>query len=183
MKCVENFIKKWNENKAISSWSSLEKSKPKLETSSSPLSSVWPQQRALLCIYWIAQKTRYRKAMEAVLLQLYKERSCFTDSTKVKVTVSGKTWVFTEYYKWDSQGSKRENTMELSSQSPLLNKAIGNDQFSRTAPSIQYLGSIFLNIEMAWLFGSQETLFIPKPWYFRLNGLIRKKIVSYCSGG
>ena len=176
-------MEKCKENKAISSWSSLEKSKTKLEISCSPLSSVWPQQRALLCIYWRAQKPQYGKAMEAVLLQLYKERSCFTDSTKVKVTVSGKTWVFTEYYKWDSQGSKRENTMELSSQSPLLNKAIGNDQFSRTAPSVQYLGSIFLNIEMARLFGSLETLFIPKPWYFRMSGLIRKKIVSYCSGG
>lgn len=41
---------------------------------------------------------------------------------------------------------------ELFSRSPLLNKAIGNYQFSRTAPPIQFLGSIFLDIEIACLF-------------------------------
>lgn len=52
--------------------------------------------------------------------------------------------------------------MKLSFRSPLLNKAIGNYQFSSTAPPTQFLGSIFLDIEMAWLFRSLKMLFMAK---------------------
>lgn len=49
VKCVENTLR--NENKATSSCSSLNKSKPKLEFSSSSSVFCLTQQRAVLCIY------------------------------------------------------------------------------------------------------------------------------------